>query len=270
MLAIRGKGSPVVLVHGQPGEGSDWKSLVEVLEDRHAVIAPDRPGWGANSEPATGFAGNADWLEDALSSALGATPVVAVGHSFGGGVALSLAIRHPARVKALVLVASVGHAGALSRLDRVLATPPWGDAIVRVGTVAARGLVSGSRRLLMRLERTSISVRRADSLAMMRVLAGEEPVPKIAMRSFSTEQRALVTETADIEARLGSLQVPTVVVTGSRDLVVGLPASRALAEAIPGAELSIVAHAGHLLPLEAPEHLARLIDRYDRLGGLTA
>lgn len=266
----RGAGRPVVLVHGQPGDGSDWAPLVARLEDTHRVLAPDRPGWGASDVPAMGFAGNADWLEELLAGRVGAAPVLVVGHSFGGGVALELALRHPARVRALVLLGSVGHAGALSRLDRILARPVWGDAIVRTGTAAARRLLSTTRRALSRVDRAAGVVDRVDSISMMRVLSGAEPLAPGAPRSFSVEQRALVDETAGLQARLGAIEVPTLVVVGTRDLVVGVDASRALAGAIPGAELAVLPGAGHLLPLEVPRELAEMVRRYDRIAGVTA
>jgi pimeloyl-ACP methyl ester carboxylesterase len=265
----RGTGRPVVLIHGQPGEGSDWEPLTAVLEDEYRVLAPDRPGWGNDGERALGIAGNADWFESLLAERVGDEAVIAVGHSFGGGIALSIALRHPARVRALVLVGSVGHAVALSRLDRLLASPPWGDAIVRVGTLGAKGLVSLTRRALTRIERAAGIIGRAERISMMRVLAGQEPLDGSALRSFSVEQRALVDETAELQRALPTIGVPTVVVAGTHDLVVGPAASRALAASIPGAELHLVAGAGHLLPLEAPARLAALIARYDRLSATT-
>lgn len=271
----RGSGPPVVLIHGQPGEGADWAPLSDALAGRFRVLAPDRPGWGATGEPATDIAGNAAWLETLLARRLGDTPVIAVGHSFGGGVALSLAVAHPARVRALVLVGSIGHRAALTRLDHLLAQPAFGDPIVRAGTRALRATMRLARRLLApegllaRQGRGAAVLQRAERVSAVRVLAGEEPLPPEALRSFSIEQRALVRETAELEAALRTIAVPTVVVAGSRDLVVGVAAARALAEAVPGAELAILPGVGHLVPVEAPGRLADLVARYDRIAGAT-
>jgi|HubBroStandDraft_1064217.scaffolds.fasta_scaffold34974_2 pimeloyl-ACP methyl ester carboxylesterase len=266
----RGAGSPVVLVHGQPGEGADWEPVVAALEGRYRVLAPDRPGWGSNPRPAVGVAANADWLDGALEECVGDAAVLVVGHSFGGGIALALAARRPQRVRALVLVGSIGTDVALTRLDRLLAVPVMGGAIVRVGTVAARGVMSLARRSLKRMGRAAGIDRQADGNSMLRVLSGEEPVPADAWRSFTVEQRALVRETPDLEAALPSLEVPVVVVVGTHDRVVGVPASRALSSALAGAELLLVPGAGHVLPLEAPEYLAAVVDRYDLISRLRA
>ncbi|HEX6477159.1 MAG TPA: alpha/beta hydrolase, partial [Acidimicrobiales bacterium] len=81
-------------------------------------------------------------------------------------------------------------------------------------------------------------------------------------RSFVTEQRALLAETATLEAGLGSIRTPTAVVAGRRDRVVPARAAADLAEAIPGAELLWVPGAGHLVPQEAPGVLVAIVRRY--------
>jgi pimeloyl-ACP methyl ester carboxylesterase len=269
-LTDRGAGPVVVLVHGQPGEGADWEPVTVALEDHHRVLAPDRPGWGSNPGPARGVMANADWLEGVLAERVGGAAVVMVGHSFGGGVALALAERNPSRVRALVLVGSIGAAAALTRLDRVLAFPVVGGAIVRGGTVAARGVVSGAQRALRRIGRAAGTERHTAGNSMLRALSGEEPVPGDAWRSFIVEQRAMVRETPQLEAALPSVGIPVAVVSGSRNHVVGVPAARALTAAVPGAELSLVPGAGHDLLLEAPGHLAAVVDRYDLMSRLMA
>ncbi len=261
-----GAGPLVVLLHGQPGEGRDWDLVTQRLAPSFRVVAPDRPGWGGGPQEALGLLDNADWLNGLLSSLVGEQRAVVVGHSFGGGVALAYALRHPARVRALVLVGSVGRHDALSGLDRLLAKPVLGEGIVRAGIVGARRVTRVLSRRLARIERASEVVRRAEQLSMYRALSGAEPIAANAWRSFIVEQRALVKETPHLEAALSGLSVPTVVVAGTRDRVVPVSASRGLAESIPGAELIVLARAGHLVPIEMPGELASVVSRYDRLA----
>src|ERR1700674_4915971 len=103
----RGAGPVAVLLHGQPGDRHDWDDVVASLNGRLRALVPDRPGYGATGGPAGGFADNAAAVLHLLD-ARGVASAVVVGHSWGGGVALDLAIRQPDRVGALVLVASVG------------------------------------------------------------------------------------------------------------------------------------------------------------------
>jgi pimeloyl-ACP methyl ester carboxylesterase len=272
-----GTGSPVLFVHGQPGLGRDWQPVVEALQalgdQDHKpvrVLVPDRPGWGSSPEPATGIADNAAWLEQALAGLVGDEPVLVVGHSFGGGVAIRLALARPRRVRALVLVSSIGSGAALSRLDRALARPVMGEGIVRGGVFAARRLGRVVRRAVEGPERHAEIASRVENMPVLRALAGDEPITERAWRSFLVEQRALVDETRLLERSLATVSVPTVIIAGSKDHIVPAPATRALAAAIPGAELITVPRAGHLVPTESPDLVAAAIVRYlDLTAGRT-
>lgn len=262
-----GTGVPVVLVHGQPGVAGDWRPVVDrlatITDPPLRTLVPDRPGWGSSPDTPTGVKGNADWLEQALSSLVGDEPVVVAGHSFGGGVAIRLALDHPERARALVLVSPIGRDEALSRLDRVLAHPQVGERIVRGGLFAARRVARVVRRRFEQSERHA----GAAQAALVLQLAGEKPFSDASVHSFLVEQRALVNETPDLARALPSLRVPAVVLAGAGDRIVSAAASRALAASIPGAELVTIQGAGHLLPFEAPEVVAATIARYVRLTG---
>lgn len=237
------------------------EKLVAISTPPLRALAPDRPGWGSASEAAGGIASNARWLEAALVATLGSEPVVLAGHSFGGGVVTRLALDHPARVRALVLVSPVGRVEAVSRLDRALALPLLGEQMVRSGLHAARGV---ARVALRRIEGSDRHAN-VSELTLLRQLTGEEPISDAAVRSFLVEQRAFVDETPALSMALPSLRAPAVVVAGTGDHIVPLEASRALAAAIPGAELVTVKGAGHLLPIEWPSLVADTIIRYVRL-----
>jgi len=261
-----GVGPVVVLVHGQPGSGADWAAIGRLLSGDHRVIAPDRPGWGTNTSAAVGLAENADALADLLASIGVEGPVTVVGHSFGGAVALEMALRSPQLVGALVLVGSVGVSEALSHLDRLLAVPPvsaWaaraGGGLVRWGLgVASRwpSMYPGARHLG---EVTAIP-----SVASV-MGAGHRPAVGRYRRSFVVEEAALVAETPLLEAQLERVAVPVAVVSGASDHIVRPKAARALAGRVKGAEL-IVLEGGHLLPFERPDLLADVVRRYCAMG----
>ena len=99
-------GREVVLLHGQPGSGSDWRQVADQLPGTLRVVALDRPGYGTNRQRAGGFAFNARAVLAELD-ARGIERAVLVGHSYGGGVALSLARLAPGRGEALSLLASL-------------------------------------------------------------------------------------------------------------------------------------------------------------------
>lgn len=130
-----GSGHPVLLIHGSgPGVSAwaNWRLVMPALAERARVIAPDMAGFGYSERP-DGFAYGMDaWVEQAvgLLNALGIARADLVGNSFGGGLALALAIRHPERVRRLVLMGSVGVPFELTPgLDAVWGYEPSIDAM---------------------------------------------------------------------------------------------------------------------------------------------
>ena len=246
-----GEGPTVVLLHGQPGSSVTWRAVAEKLRDRARVIAVDRPGYGETGGKARGIAENADVVL-ALLEALGIEKAALVGHSWGGGVALATALKAPARVAGLVLVASIGTRSSVDRTDRILVTPGLGPALTLGGFLAVRRLLPLSvvRRRLVRelgtLPRSSVDelvreVRRRD------------------WRAFVVEQRALVSEIDGLASRLHEIEAPAVVLSGRLDFLLRPRVGRQLAEALPRAEFRFIDHAGHVMPIEAPGAVANAV-----------
>jgi pimeloyl-ACP methyl ester carboxylesterase len=252
-----GEGPVVLLVHGQPGVGSNWADVAGRLASSNRVLVPDRPGYGRTGGQATGMAGNADALVGLLDDE-GVEEATVVGHSFGGGVGLAMALRHRDRVRALVLVGSVGTRHSLGLFDRLLGLPLLGEGLAFVGWQVSRQVLPTLRRRSTRLPPTLGSSVRAIPFAAQDVRASDGAT----WRSFVTEQRALLAETPSLEARLSSVRVPTAVVAGRRDRLVPPRASAELVGAIPGAELVWVPGVGHLVPQEAPDVLVEIVRRY--------
>jgi pimeloyl-ACP methyl ester carboxylesterase len=107
-----GEGMPVVLLHGWALAHHTYREVVEAIAEQGCrVIAPALPGFGGTPElPSASFSirGYAQWVADLLDAIDVHEPVVMVGHSFGGGVAVRFAHDHRQRVRSLVLVNSVG------------------------------------------------------------------------------------------------------------------------------------------------------------------
>ncbi len=247
-------GRPVVLLHGQPGTAADWKRVIALVEDRYEVIAPDRPGYGATSGPATGFAGNAHAVLD-LMDRLGRSRAIIVGHSWAGGAAIWAAASCPERVSGLVLVSSVGPSEHLAWNDRLLGAPLAGEALAAAAG-GALTLVTGNSRVRS-LADSHLPRRARDGYRYLaRLAAGQDRL----WRSFLVEQRHLLNDLGGLEPLLAQVKAPTVVLHGASDRTVEPAVAVHLASGISGAKLHVVDGARHLIPQDHPDAVAAAID----------
>lgn len=240
----------VLLLHGQPGGARDWDRVIAAVGSRAHMVAIDRPGWRPGSVPAD-LAGNAI---DALShlDARGVARATVVGHSLGAAVAAWLAAEHPERVSRLVLAAPAANRSSLVPLDYWLALPLVGE-LVGAPVLASAGLGLGLRAVRRRVARR-LGLQEGYLRTMGRTL--RRPA---AWRAFAADQRAIVHALPELERRLQWITAPTTIVAGSADRVVPLSSARALAGAIPGAELIVLPGDDHLLVQRDPRRLAEII-----------
>jgi 3-oxoadipate enol-lactonase len=260
---VSGSGPTVVLLHGQPGSAGDWARVAALLDQDFLVVAPDRPGYGRTGGDATGFAGNADAVVGLLDR-LGLERFIAVGHSWGGGVALSSAVRYRPRVRGLVLVSSVGPGAAASWDDRLLATPVLGEVLAAL-TIGATGRLLGIDRVQSLADRR-LAGRTLEAVRALTQSTGAGTSARV-WRSFVAEQRRLLDELHLLAPALSSLNVPVAVLNGSADRVVPPSVGAMLAAAIPGAERTVLPGAHHLLPLDHPEDIAGAVRAVDAKAG---
>ena len=256
----RGRGTPVLLVHGQPGLGRDWDLVAERLPS-HRLVVPDRPGYGRSKGEAIGIEDSAELMAQVLVER-DAAPAVVVGHSYGGGIAILLAARHAALVSGLVLVGSIGRADSVNGLDRVLALPLVGEAFSAAGLFTLGHVLPRVRRVAETRDHPTFAWLRA-SLPDTRYVDVASRLGRRVWRSFVAEQRTLLREIGTVEEALPDVRTPTVVVSGSWDLVVAPSVSASIAAAIGGAELVTVAGVGHFVPRDAPEVVASAVRRVE-------
>ena len=256
----RGRGDPVLLVHGQPGLGRDWERVAEQLSD-HRLLIVDRPGYGQSGDETLSIEGNAEVLGD-LVAELDAAPTTVVGHSYGGGVAIVLAARRPELVAGLVLVGSIGRADTVNALDRVLAAPVVGEVVSAAGLFTLGRLLPRLRQLADRRQFSATDWLRA-SLPDRRYERVSSQRGRRVWRSFVAEQRTLLREIGAVESALGSVRAPTVVICGAWDVVVSPSVSASIAASISGSELVSVARTGHFVPRDAPEVVASAVRKVD-------
>jgi uncharacterized protein (TIRG00374 family) len=254
LQATQPSANELVLLHGQPGAAADWEAVIERLPAQLHAVAIDRPGYGASQRRATGFKANAQAVLDDLDER-NVDSAVLVGHSWAGGVALEAAAMAPSRVKAVVLLAGVGP-GSVGIVDWLLAAPVFGPLSAQLmwrwtPWIARARLAWLNRRQGRPLypgERIFLQVWGQKG-------GGVEPL----WRVFLTEQRALLSELADLEAALPSIGVPVLLLADPADQIVPIMTAERLESELPDARLRLVEHAGHDLPRRAPGPVAEAI-----------
>jgi pimeloyl-ACP methyl ester carboxylesterase len=256
-----GEGPAVVLLHGQPGSRADWSRVATRLRGCFRVITPDRPGYGSTGGPARGLVDNADAVASLLDR-LEIDAATVAGHSWGGGVALLLAHRHPERVRGLVLISSVGPQFRPSPLDHLLALPGVGPLV----TLGGLRLVSRALLLphLRRVFGNDVAALDDDGI---RQLVQTLQRPGV-WRSIVREERALFEEAALLVDAVAGVRTPTTVVQGEIDSIVPAAWGRGLARDVRDGRLIEIPGVGHVVPVEAPEVVAAAVAQTARVAAV--
>ena len=248
-----GEGTPgsstVLLIHGSgPGvtAWANWRLTIPELAKRSRVLAPDLVGFGFTERPEGIQYGLDAWVEHAVGvlDALNVEQTDVVGNSFGGGIALALAIRHPKRVRKLVLMGSVGIPFQITpALDAV-----WG---YEPSPQTMRSLLD-----LFAFDRSLAT----DELAELRYRASIQPgfQESFAAMFPAPRQRwvdALASDYADIMA----LPHDTLIVHGRDDQVIPPDNALRLNHLISRSQAHIFGRCGHWVQIEHAARFNRLV-----------
>lgn len=234
----------VLLLHGLGVDHRMWGRSLPDLQERGQILVPDLPGFGRESPLAPDLCtpvGYADWLAAWLSGRTGGGLAVA-GYSMGGTLAMLLALRHPQLVERLVLCCSSPCWGRGGRL--------WlGRAFAGLGGVAAMDLFQ-------------LSVRWSCS---RHLVTGPESsqVADMVARAHRPSMRRLYLALAELNLvpELERLDLPALVVGGSRDWLAPTAHQRLLSQGLPGGELEVLPGAGHFLCLSHSGRFTELLLR---------
>jgi len=256
-----GEGPVVLFVHGLSGCWKNWLENIPHFARDHRVVAVDLPGFGESEMPgrAISISGYADTL-DTLMDELGIASARIVGNSMGGFVGAELAIRHPARVERLVLVAAAGLSIESIRTKRDSGLRHHLEDVVfcKIGLLASRSAMLASRRRLRNVALALVVAhpgRLAPQLAYEQVHSSGKP-------GFPAALEALCGY--PIRERLGEIACPTLIVWGDKDRLVPVKDAAVFAQLIPDARAVIYADTGHLTMLERPARFNDDVTRFLR------
>jgi pimeloyl-ACP methyl ester carboxylesterase len=231
-----GAGAPLVVLHHSTGNVG-WAPIHEQLAESFKVLAFDMPGYGQSERP--------EWARDPRDIAimmlqaldrLGLQGVTLLGTGLGGFVAAEMATMNRSRLASLVIIGAAG-------------IQP------RDGEIVDQMLIDYD-------EYVKAGFRNDEAFAEV---FGESLAPEVKqLWDFSREMTARLTWKPYMFNRrmvplLSGIDIPTLIIWGSEDVIVPIDVAHQYRENIPGAKLEVVIGAGHLVELEEPAKVASLV-----------
>ncbi|MCI0521899.1 MAG: alpha/beta fold hydrolase [Chloroflexi bacterium] len=246
---VRGKGTPLLWIHGFPLSRRMWAEQMGALADRARMIALDLRGHG--EAPATEGVYSMELLaEDCLDVLRGQgvqEPAVVCGLSMGGYVALAFYRRYPQQVRGLILAAT-----------RATADTPEGKKGREQGAAMARQ--AGAEWAFDTMLPKMLAAQRYESdpalVERVRGVMAGAKVDGIAGALLGMRDRP------DSTPMLAAIGCPALIIHGEEDALIPLAAAQAMQAQIPGARLAVIPQAGHLPNMEQPEIFNRAVREF--------
>ena len=246
-----GVGPALVLQHGFGGSARNFRTQARALSNGRRVVLFDARGHGRSSAPSEASAYDmAEFVGDFAEVVDGASaePVTSGGLSMGAAVALQHALRHPERVRGLVLAAYPSSAEDERRRE-------WALGFARA--IEERGLDGAGAQFVWGTRS------RFDPKGAALIRQGFLEHSPQALAHILREVLAKLPSPESLAAELGKLHVPALVIVGAEDRE-SLEPSQALAGALPDARLEVVPDAGHIVNLAQPALFNAAVERFWR------
>lgn len=245
-----GNGPTIILLHGSgPGVSgwANWRGVIPHLSKHYRVIIPDQVGFGYTCEPDDfHYQFMTSWTDQisALIENLNLEHVCLVGNSFGGAVALAMAIARPDLIKRLVLMGAVGTPFQLTtELDQIWGYTPSFDAMKSMLDVMA-------------FDRNIVT----DELAELRYRASlRQGVQQRYEKLFPAPRQRWLDTISQTFSDIEAIQQPTLILHGRDDRVIPLNTSLTLHKLIPNSQLHVFGNCGHWTQIEKADDFIKLV-----------
>lgn len=241
-------GGTVLLIHGSgPGVSAwaNWRLTIPELSTRFRVVAPDMVGFGYTDRSVDHYDLDT-WTAHAIGvlDALDIDRAHIVGNSFGGALALSIAIRHPDRVRRLGLMGAVGVPFDITPgLDAVWGYEPSVEAMAELLAIFTASPIDDLQGLAELRYRASVQPGFQEAFAAM----------------FPAPRQRWVDAMAHDESDIAAIRAPTIVFHGREDRVIPMSNSLRLFELIPAAQLHLFGNCGHWTQIEHSRDFNRIL-----------
>jgi len=238
---IHGTGEPLVLIEGLGYASWSWFRQIEVLSNSYRVVSFDNRGVGKSDKPDIPY--SIELMADdvaLLLESLSIEKAHVLGVSMGGYIAQQLAIRYPQKVKSLVLgCTSFGGPQSIPITEQAL------QSMLSVEGLNPEAIIRQGFKAAISPQFISAYPEVVDQLVAWRL---DNPTPR-----YAWERQFAAASAFNLETQLNKIKVPTLVMTGSEDIVIPPQNSDLLAERISGARLVIIPGSGHLFFIEKAE-----------------
>lgn len=232
----RGKGTPLVLIHGFPLDHTSWNQVASLLENKFDVIMPDLRGFGQSTTLETPYTVS-DMADDlaGLLDHMGIKKAALAGHSMGGYVALAFAKKYPQRVSGLGLVSSQAAADPQDRKDGRYKT---------AADVAERGVGVVTEAMTPKLS------------ADVKVREFVHDVIDRQSKSGVIGALKAMAEREELFPLLSSFLFPLLLIHGDADLLIPIDRAKEIKAALPSTRFVELPGAGHMPMMEFVEATA--------------
>jgi pimeloyl-ACP methyl ester carboxylesterase len=247
-----GKGTPFVMIHAGVADSRQWNNEFAFFVRNYQVLRYDMRGYG-KSEPVDGEFSHMGDLVSLLNALKLEEPLVIMGCSMGGGLAMDFALRHPSRVKALIMVGS-GPSGLELDVPR---SAKFAEA--------EKAFEAGDLDLTAEIETqiwfdgTDRTPERVDEA--MRKLAYEMDRLALAHEVKQLGKRLPNTEIPAFD-RLSDLKIPVLIIIGTHDTPYILAAADYMVEKVPSARKVQIEDAAHLPNMDHPEEFRNAVKTF--------
>lgn len=239
-----GNGNPVLIfLHFWGGSSATWKSVTDILKDKYRCISYDHRGWGESEKPGYGYSIESlakDTLE--LIRQMKVKNYILVGHSMGGKIAQYIAAQQPEGLQRLILVAPSP------------STP----------TIMPKEMQEGMRNAYTSIEAINATIDHVfnagdlDNAVRMELTEG--------IQKHTEASRLGWTDIAlleDVSAGVNDIKTPTLIIAGEKDIIDSPERlQREVQAMIPNSQMTVIPNTGHLIMLQEPQKLAKLIDDF--------
>jgi pimeloyl-ACP methyl ester carboxylesterase len=270
-LDFGGEGKPLLMVHGLGGAAVNWLAVGPAFAKHHRTFALDLAGFGRTPlfHRSAALGANAELVCRFIEDVIG-EPVILMGNSMGGHIAILVAADHPQWVSRLILVDPAVPGEHVRRIDpaslgvvAALSLPGLAEIVIdrRARNLGPEGLVKRTINLVM------VDPSRVDGdllEAHVQLIRERSNLGRQNSRAFTQAIRSLGLRMADPRfwARMKKVEAPTLVVHGELDRLIPLSAARDLIRRRPDWTLEIIEGVGHVPMMEDPDQFLEVVNQW--------